>query len=87
MGSFDLGRAIGAALMTFAIFVIVQFVLSKIPALSQRYAVTAGIAFVLAALLLVATPAPTDVAVATGALFLGACIWHAIRYRKAPPKV
>lgn len=83
MDSFDFGRSFGSALMTFAIFVILQFVLAKIPAWRQKYMITAGIAFSLASVLLVASPAPSTVSATAGAIFVAACFWHFVRYGKS----
>jgi len=84
--SFDIGRAFGSALMTFAIFVIVQFVLAKIPALRQRYLVSAGIAAVLGVILLAATPAPVETMTLAFGMFFAACAWHFARYGKSASK-
>lgn len=86
MESFDIARTFGSALMTFAIFVLIQFALSRIAALRSRYFVTAGVAIAVCVLLLSAGSAPTGVKLGAGALFLAACALHATRYRKSAIK-
>ena len=76
MSSFEIGNVFGMFIMSFAIFVIVQFVLSKIPALRQRHAVTTGVAFSLSFLLLLPSGNSIVAIAVTVVLLAVACFWR-----------
>lgn len=86
MDSFDIGRVLGASVMTFAMFVIVHYALSKIPGMKTRYAAMAGISFVLNALLLLASAAPIEIKLASFLLFVAACIAHYFHHKSTVTK-
>lgn len=86
MESYDIGRVIGEALMSFAVFVIFQAVIAKIPFRQPRYPASAIIAFLLAMFIIWVSPAPLEITIGAAALLVAACIWHFTRYGRAPKK-